>query len=59
YFVGKHMKSALPDFASLFEQCTFIVEHHQSLALAHSVEGKTYRLSVTKMRNGVLIRLSE
>lgn len=59
YFIGKQMKSSLPDFLPLFDQCIMIVEQHQKLTLPHPVEGKQYRLVATKMRDGLLLRLVE
>jgi CHASE3 domain sensor protein len=59
YFTGKQMKSSLPDFMPLFDQCKIIVEQHQKLTITHPVEGKQYKLIASKMRDGLLLRLIE
>jgi CHASE3 domain sensor protein len=56
---GRALCAALPDFQPYLTRCALVVEQNQSMSLDHAVEGKQYRLLVSKMRDGILIRLRD
>ena len=56
---GRALTAAAPDFQAYLTQCALAVEQNQALSLQHVVEGNHYRLLVSKMRDGILVRLRE
>lgn len=51
--------SRFSDVHSMMDAFVRAVEKQQSVSLPHTLHGKQYRLSVVKMRDGILLRLSE
>jgi CHASE3 domain sensor protein len=51
--------SRFSDVHSMMDSFVRAVEKQQTLNLPHTLHGKQYRLSATKMRDGIILRLSE
>jgi CHASE3 domain sensor protein len=51
--------SRFSDVHSMMDSFVRAVEKQQPLSLSHTLHGKQYRLSAAKMRDGILLRLSE
>jgi HAMP domain-containing protein len=51
--------SRFSDLHSMMDALVRAVDKQQSVSLPHTLHGKQYRLSVVKMRDGILLRLSE
>jgi CHASE3 domain sensor protein len=53
------LSSHFSDIHSMMNALVQVVEKQQTLNLPHTLHSKQYRLSVVKMRDGMLLRLSE